>query len=369
MKGKAARRTNPFKPTAGMNPPELIGRDLILDDFAEALDNGVGAPDRLMRVSGVRGVGKTVLLNAFGEIARSYGFEVVDVASNAGFCQRILDALSIDNKVSSVSLAPSVFGVSLGSAELVRSSARLGEAMYKASQKGGLFVTLDEIQDAPIDELRELGNEIQLLIRQGANVAFAFAGLPTAIDGVVGIETLTFLQRAKHVELTRLDAAEVEASFEETFRQSGGKASHDVCQMLAKSSAGYPFMVQLVGYYTWQASARRQSGVIEQVDAQWGVSVARRSFNTMVIEPALRRLPARQLEYLVAMAQCEGEVVSSGRVAERMGLSAKDVASYRKRLLNAALIEHVGYGKATFAIPYMREYLREHARELLDSIG
>lgn len=77
-------RINPFKPTAGMNPPELIGRDEILDDFIEALENGPGAPDRLLRVSGVRGVGKTVLLNALGDVAREYGFHVVDVAANAG---------------------------------------------------------------------------------------------------------------------------------------------------------------------------------------------------------------------------------------------------------------------------------------------
>lgn len=80
-----SKAINPFKPTAGMNPPELIGRDAVLDDFAEALENGPGAPDRLMRISGVRGTGKTVLLNALGDLARKKGFEVVDVASNAGF--------------------------------------------------------------------------------------------------------------------------------------------------------------------------------------------------------------------------------------------------------------------------------------------
>lgn len=74
------KAVNPFKPTAGMNPPELIGRDTVLDDFAEALENGPGAPDRLMRISGVRGTGKTVLLNALGDLARKKGFEVVDVA-------------------------------------------------------------------------------------------------------------------------------------------------------------------------------------------------------------------------------------------------------------------------------------------------
>lgn len=108
-------RINPFKPTAGMNPPELIGRDEILDDFIEALENGPGAPDRLLRISGVRGVGKTVLLNALGDVAREYGFHVVDVAANAGFCDRILGALARNREVSSLSISPSIPGVSLDS--------------------------------------------------------------------------------------------------------------------------------------------------------------------------------------------------------------------------------------------------------------
>ena len=203
-------RVNPFKPTAGMNPPELIGRDEILDDFTEALENGPGAPDRLLRVSGVRGVGKTVLLNAFGDIAREHGFHVVDVAANAGFCDRILGALSRNREVSSLSVSPSILGVSLGSVEISKSATQLGEAMYEASRNGGLLITLDEIQDAPLDEMRELGNEIQLLVRQGANVAFAFAGLPASVDGVVVDETLTFLQRAKHVDLKVHKALELD---------------------------------------------------------------------------------------------------------------------------------------------------------------
>ena len=359
------RRTNPFKPTAGMNPPELIGRDMILDDFSEALANGVGAPDRLMRISGVRGVGKTVLLNALGDIARANGFVMVDVASNAGFCDRILHALTGRGEISSLTTSPSILGMGLGSAELARPATQLGEAMLTASKRSGLLVTLDEIQDAPIDELRELGNEIQLLIRQGANVAFAFAGLPTAVDGVVGVDTLTFLQRARHVELTRLNDAEVEESLAETIRLGGSSAAPGVPALLAGAASGYPFMVQLVGYYAWQSAARRKSDEIGTEDARRGISLARRNFDGMVIEPALRRLSPRQLEYLVAMAECEGDVVSSGEVAERMGLAARDVGSYRRRLLDAALIEQVGYGKAAFSIPYMRDYLREHRDELM----
>ncbi len=350
-------RINPFKPTAGMNPPELIGRDMILDDFEDALDNGPGAPDRLLRISGVRGVGKTVLLNALGDVARKRGFQVIDVASNSGFCERILSALDRRTRLSSVTVAPSIMGVSLGSVELSKSATQLGEAMYAAASDGGLLVTLDEIQDADLDELREFGNEIQLQIRQGANVAFAFAGLPASIDGVVVDKTLTFLQRAKHVELKRLSDFEVGESFEDTMRRAGRTIDQTVSAELTKAAAGYPFMVQLVGYYSWQAATRRCAQEISLDDAAKGISVARKSFDEMVIAPALRRLSGRQLEYLHAMAACGEGSVTSGDIAAGMGLRAPDVASYRRRLIEAAVIEPAGYGKVSFAMPYMREYL------------
>lgn len=356
-------RINPFKPTAGMNPPELIGRDEILDDFTEALENGPGAPDRLLRVSGVRGVGKTVLLNALGDVARNRGFQVVDVAANAGFCDRILSALSREREISGLSIVPSILGVSLGSVEISKSATRLGEAMFEASRTGGLFITLDEIQDAPLDEMRELGNEIQLLVRQGANVAFAFAGLPASVDGVVVDEALTFLQRAKHVELSRLADFEVEDSFADTMTRAGKDIAEGVSDLLASAAAGYPFMVQLVGYYTWQSASRRGSSVVELSDAEKGVATARKSFDSMVIEPALRRVSGKQLEYLAAMARCGDGPVATGEVAREMGANATAVSSYRKRLMEAALIEAPSYGMVRFAIPYMREYLLEHVGE------
>lgn len=354
-------KINPFKPTAGMNPPELIGRDPILADFQEAIDNGPGAPDRLMRISGVRGVGKTVLLNALGDVARQRGFEVIDVASHSGFCDRILNALKRNAELSSVSFSPSILGVSLGSVDFSKSATQLGESMFKASENGGLFITLDEIQDAPLDEMRELGNEIQLLIRQGANVAFAFAGLPASVDGVVGSDSLTFLQRAKHVELARLSDFEVGESLEETMSAAGMSIDRASAKRLTQAAAGYPFMIQLVGYYTWQAAARKGADSISPEDTEKGIAVARNSFDAMVIEPALRRLSAKQFDYLMALARCgEGEV-SSGDVAQSMGASSSSVGSYRKRLVDAGLVEPCGYGKLSFAIPYMREYLLAHA--------
>lgn len=355
------RAINPFKPTAGMNPPELIGRDIILSDFAEAIENGLGAPDRLMRISGVRGVGKTVLLNALGDLARARGFQVIDVAAHAGFCGRILDALNRHMEMSALTIAPSILGVSLGSVEIAKSATQLGEAMFKASQRGGLLITLDEIQDVPIDEMRELGNEIQLLIRQGANVTFAFAGLPALVDGVVADGMLAFLQRAKHVELARLSDFEVRESIEDTMRRAGKNIDSSTSELLTRAAAGYPFMIQLVGYYAWQVAARRGSDTVTDGDAQKGIAAARDSFDSMVIAPALRRVSGKQLAYLEAMARCGEGPVATGAVAEQMGESATAVSSYRKRLIDAALIESPGYGKVDFAVPYMREYLLRQA--------
>lgn len=357
------REINPFKPTAGMNPPELIGRDMVLGDFRDALDNGPGAPDRLMRISGVRGVGKTVLLNALGDVARSRGFQVVDVAANAGFCDRILGALTRRREVSGLTVSPSMFGMSLGSIEVSWSATQLGEAMFEASRSHGLLITVDEIQDASLAEMRELGNEIQLLIRQGANVAFAFAGPPASIDGVVVDETLTFLQRAKHVELTRLSDYEVGDSFEETMAKGNRTIGDEAAQLLVSAAAGYPFMVQLVGYYAWQASSRRDSSEVTLEDAKRGVEIARKSFDNMVIAPALRRVSQRQLEYLIAMARCGEGPVATGAVAKRLGVEPSGVSSYRKRLIDAAIVESPEYGLVNFAIPYMREYLLAHMAE------
>lgn len=62
---------NPFKPTAGKMPPALVGREKVTDDFLEGLANGEGAPGRLMRITGPRGSGKTVLLPSLPRLRKT----------------------------------------------------------------------------------------------------------------------------------------------------------------------------------------------------------------------------------------------------------------------------------------------------------
>ena len=87
---------NPFKPTAGVMPPVLIGRDHVSLDFSEALEDGPGAPDRLMIITGPRGCGKTVMLTELGSIAKQHHWDVVDETASEGLCDRLIARIAPD---------------------------------------------------------------------------------------------------------------------------------------------------------------------------------------------------------------------------------------------------------------------------------
>lgn len=350
---------NPFRPTAGVNPPELIGRQHVLDEFTESLQIGVGAPYRLSRISGVRGTGKTALLNAIAKIARDeFGFAVVSVTSERGVSKKIADEVSRLAPSMQASIEPEAFGFKLGSVNLGREPLPyLDSLMLEATKKRGLLVTVDEIQDIDLEELRVIGNNVQLVMREEGNIAFAFAGLPTAIDDAVNHPGTTFLQRAASVELDRLDDFEVCASYEDIFAAAGLAIEPEIARTMAFAAQGHPYMVQLVGFYSWQAAARRSTDEMTAEDAGRGIDDAQRSFTSAVIRPTLSRLSPMQVEYLRAMARCEEETVTSGDVAKNMGRSVTQIATARTRLLEAGVIESPAYGKARFALPYLREYL------------
>ena len=210
--------TNPFKPTAGMTPPVLVGRQHDLDDFSYALDDGVGAPGRLMYITGARGVGKTVMLNALGDIARQCDWLVIDETAENGFMQRLIDALrKPKHLINAVKLPSASMGVpgtpfdatvAIGSVQLAGQEHALdfrqamGDRLDKLEKKQrGILITLDEVQASSLDEMRSLATAVQHLIREQRNIAFVFAGLPSMVEDVVNDKVLTFLRSAERRHL------------------------------------------------------------------------------------------------------------------------------------------------------------------------
>ncbi|MBT1163091.1 ATP-binding protein [Bifidobacterium felsineum] len=375
------RQSNPFKPTAGRMPPLLIGRDAIIDDFEEGLDDGPGAPGRLMRVTGARGVGKTVILTEFGRIAKARKWEVIDETASEGLAQRLLNRLAPDKPSVNLSLKPSVSiaglgGISLGEASVSSKQmpltlrAAMGQRLDALERKNaGLLVTIDEAQAADRSDMVAIATAVQHLIREERNIAFVFAGLPTIASKWLNDEVLTFLRRAQAEQLGDIPLQDVRDAFEDTFEDSGIAIEGTALDMAAKATEGYPFMIQLVGYHIWRIAYRRSRNIdskkpdaitVTEQDTEQGIANALSRLGDAVHGPELDGLSPIDKTYLLAMAQDDGPS-STSTVAERMGKDVAYANIYRTRLIDAQVIKDMGYGKVDFAIPYLRQYLREHA--------
>ena len=359
-------QTNPFKPTAGKTPPAIIGREEVIEEFLEGLENGPGAPSRLMRISGVRGTGKTVLLGEVGKLAADQGWILVREVATDGLCQRVLNRLLPSYRIDSAEVSPTFMGASLSKVKLEHVGPTLYETLARAIRDNGhgLIITLDEVQDASMDEVRVLSNAIQQLIGDDLDVSFVFAGLPSMISDVINGKTLTFLRRAVPFELKAVELDEVADSLAVTIRRTGLDISDSVAEWLARETQGYPFLIQLVGYQVWQGAKRRSSSLIDEEIAEKGAAAARIRFDAAVIEPALQRVSPAGMRYLLAMASEGDEEIATSGVLERLGKSASQVSVIRSRLLKDSLIEAPGYGRLRFAIPYMADYLNKHRAEL-----
>lgn len=363
---------NPFKPTAGAEPPILIGRDRVISDFQDALLEGTGAPGRLMRITGPRGSGKTVLLTELGDMARKRGWRVIDVTAGDHLLEDIISFASAGIAAKSAELqadfGPIKAHASLasadGSAELRKTLMRLASGLQKKG--AGLLVTVDEIQDADEGDVRELAATVQHLIRERMDIAFLFAGLTTGVMDVLNGKALTFLRRAKPEELGAIPLDEVRQSMRQTMNDAGLAVEDDALDYLVPETEGYAYLIQLVGYCVF-ASARRHAQdarVVTLEDARQGVEEAFETFASSVQEAAVAGISERAMRYLLAMSR-GGRNVRTAWIAEQMGLEPSLLTSTRRSLIQAQVIEAPSRGIVRFAIPHMAKFLQENEETLL----
>lgn len=365
----AKTRVNPFKPTAGGEPPLLIGRSKVIRDFEKGLDNGVGAPGRIMLVTGARGTGKTVMLTVFGDKARERNWDVIEETASEGLCERLVDALhtnrgALDHLTVKPSLSFAGAGISLGEAEL--SPKRMPETLRSAmatrldrldKKRAGLLITIDETQAAERQDMIAIATAIQHQIRERRNIAIVFAGLPQMVSDLFNDEVITFLRRAKTNVLSDIPLEEVQNAFLDTFSASGVSITEEQLTTATEATHGYPYMIQLVGYHIWDAADVRDSDTITDEDVEQGIHEARIDLDNAVCIPELHGLSRNDRAYLEAMSYSDGPS-STVEIAERMGKTANYAATYRKRLLDAFVIRETERGEVDFAVPFLREYLR-----------
>lgn len=367
---------NPFKPTAGAEPPVLIGRERVINDFEDGLEEGVGSPARLMRITGPRGSGKTVLLTELGEIARERGWTVIDETAGENLCGAMLHALGSASAPADVSadidlgIARVHAGTQGGHRAPILREAMDAAASRHIGKNKGLLVTIDEVQDANIEDIREIAVAVQHLIREKKNVALVFAGITTGVMDIINEKSLTFLRRAKSEELGSIPTAEVARALRSTIEKSGLSIGDDALDSAARATEGYAYLIQLVGYYVWRAAKRHAdtSTEITPEDAVTGINEAMGEFSLAVHETAIADLPLRAIEYLYAMTEDEG-ASSTASIAERLGAKAAALTSYRRMLIQHQVIEATARGFVAFSIPHMKEYLLKRKDDILARYG
>lgn len=362
-------QSNPFTPTFGRTPKVVVGRDVVLDALARGLDSP-DDPYRMTWLRAARGVGKTVLLNEAQDMATDRGWLVVqeDAQSSGSLCARITNRL-VSHLAEQDPPAHSryIARLKIGPVEVERQARDLPalpptlrstmEAVLDAgSPPTGIMLSVDEIHSATSEDLHELGNAVQHLHRDRRPIAVLFAGLPAAADDP---PMPTFLTRCMQPDIHQVDDSEIERGFVETAAASSATFAPDALALAVRSTAGYPYMLQLVGYHAWNEAPPAADGrrTITAPQIRSTVAEAERQLARSVMLDVDRRLSPQDRAFLLAMAHDNG----SSRMrdlASRLHQGPQYVNMYRVRLLESGLITQTGRGRVDFAFPGHRAMLR-----------
>lgn len=332
-----------------------------------------------MLISGQRGFGKTVLLTELARIAEANGWVTVRETAAKGMCERIVRTLAGSGpRITNVDLGPSIDVAGIGGASLGKVSVSLPSSLdireavarrFSHMKPGkGILFTIDEAQAASRDELVAISTAIQQIIvdqdmtssndADKRGVAFVFAGLPSLVDGLINDDVLTFLRRAMRQDLGPVMIPDVRNAYQQSVREHGLTIGDADALAAARASLGYPYLVQLVGYYMWQSAQRRKSKTIETSDVTRAVKDAGIAFQDAVCAPTYKGLTSAQRTFLDMMAQDWPDPSDVSEIARRAGKSRSWGSKYRESLIRAHVIEGLGGGQVAYAIPYLGNYLQ-----------
>jgi len=358
-----------FQPTFGNRPEQYIGRDGVIEQFMTGLREPVGSRNRCTLFLGQRGMGKTALLLELSDRAQKEGYVVARVTAHEGMPQAIIEQFQLNGskffnedkrKLTGVSAGALGFSFGLTFSEATERQygfrSKMSLLCDKLAEKDkGALILIDEVCTSAA--MREVAAAYQELVGDQKNIAIAMAGLPHAVSGVLNDNVLTFLNRATKVELGLISTNQIRAYYEKAFKLIGIVASDEILDRAALATRGFPYLMQLIGYYVIQYTLKGETVTNHIMDK--AEKAAMSDMDDNVFKPILNPLSDNDRIFLTAMAHCGGSV-STAKLQDALGKKGPSIQPYRKRLIEAGVIEAPRRGELVFAVPYLADYLLEN---------
>ena len=379
---------NPFAPGAGSQPPELAGREEIISDASVALKRVLlRRATQSQMLLGLRGVGKTVLLNKIESMGEDEGYltsfieapennslatllypkvfqtlrklsVIEDAKSTAHSAMRALRSFASAFKISmgdfalAVDPEPGVADSGNIEYDITELFLKVGAAA-KAADRGWLLL-IDEVQYLSAQELGALIVAMHRVNQKALPVLFFGAGLPQ-IASLSG-DAKSYAERLfQFPKVDALDSHSAIKAIKEPIEEEGESIADDLLSKLVAETHGYPYFLQEWGYQVWNAAI--QSPITEEclaIAAQTALDRLDDGFFKVRYE----RLTPKEREYVVAMAQLGSGPYRSSDVADQLGESVQSLGPRRAQIISKGMIYSPAHGDVDFTVPMFDDFLR-----------
>lgn len=376
---------NPYAPGAGSRPPALVGREAEQQRFEIAARRILdGKPEKSMMLIGLRGVGKTVLLNTFADHAIAAGYHVAQAeiseethlpAEAARLVRRVLLGMSPREKMKDrarralgvLAAFMKVFRIATGTVdtealagladtgELEHDLADLLEALGEAAREHGTGVlfTFDEIQQLERLDLAALIMALHRVAQRQLPLMAVGAGLPS-LPGLAG-EARSYAERL--FDFRKIDSLPPDRAAEALTvpaRDLGVDYDDKAVRRIVELSDGYPYFLQTYGKYVWNAAA---TSPVRRSDVQRVVPEVYAELDAGFFRVRMDRVPDAERAYLRAMALLGPGPHRSGVIAAKLGKRVNQVGPVRAALIRRGVLYSPRHGDTAFTVPQFDQFL------------
>lgn len=379
---------NPFAPGAGTQPPELAGREKIIENARVALARvKAGRPARSQILLGLRGVGKTVLLNRIHQMARNQSFESVfleapedrklvdmlvpSLRSLLVCLQRVERAKALASKaLAALRSFAAAFKVKVGDIEFgvepARGTADSGDldldlpevlvAVAIAARSAGTAVAIliDEAQYLRARDLSALIASIHKSDQGGLPLIMFAAGLPQ-LAGLAG-KAKSYAERLfEYPPVSRLEAEAARDAIRVPIVKEGAGIEESAIEDIIRETQGYPYFLQEWGSKAWTAAP---GSPIDSSDVKLATIEALNQLDQGFFRVRLDRLTPRERDYMRAMAELGPGPHRSGDIAKLLGIQVTSAGPLRNNLILKGMIYSQHYGETAFTVPMFDAFMK-----------